>query len=71
MRLLRAVHPGFGALQIRVGLDGRAVSPGAPFCATLAGLDATGKAGLIGRGLALICDDGDVLTAASRPPPLS
>jgi hypothetical protein len=70
-RLLRAAHPGFGALQVRVGLDGRAVSRDAPFCATLAGLDATGRAGLIGRGLALICDDGDALTANSRPPTIS
>jgi hypothetical protein len=64
MRLLRAVHPGFGPLQIRVGLDGLAISRDAPFRATLAGLDANGNAGLIGRGVALICDDGQALTAA-------
>lgn len=63
-RLLRAIHPGFGSLQIRVGLDGRAIRRDAPFCATLAGLDADGNAGLIGRGLALICDDGKALIEA-------
>jgi len=51
-------------LQVRVGLDARAICPNAPFCATLAGLDAAGKAGLIGRGLALICKDGKALIEA-------
>jgi Protein of unknown function (DUF1116) len=63
--LLRAPHPGFAPLPIRVGLDLRAATTAAPFCATLAILDADGGAGLIGRGIAVIADDGPALAATA------
>lgn len=51
--LLRAVHDGFGALGIRVGLDLDRIGD-APFCADLAMIDAAGEHGLIGRGIAVL-----------------
>jgi len=60
-RILIAEHPGFPGLRIWVGLDLRAVTSAAPFSATLAGLDAHGEAGLIGRGIALVCANGAAL----------
>lgn len=55
-RLLRAVHSGFGDLEIRVGLDIDSIG-GSPFCANLAMIDADGKHGLIGRGIAILIKD--------------
>jgi hypothetical protein len=53
--LLCAVHDGFGALGIRVGLDLDRIGD-APFCANLAMIDAAGEHGLIGRGIAVLID---------------
>ena len=55
-RLLRAVHAGFGDLDLRVGLDIDRVGE-SPFCANLAMIDADGKYGLIGRGIAVLIKD--------------
>lgn len=50
-RLLTAVHPAFGDLGIRTGLDAaRIVETGLSPVVTLAIIDATGQGGLIGRG---------------------
>ena len=56
VRLLRAAHAGFGDLGIRVGLDIDRIGE-SPFCANLAMIDADGKHGLIGRGIAILIKD--------------
>ena len=64
-RLLRTVHAGFGGLEIRVGLDIDRIGE-SPFCANLAMIDADGKHGLIGRGIANLMKD-NVAVAGLSP----